>query len=126
MVSLEFVVTRESEEPEPRLGVFRLLPFHTSRKSGYRKWSESIEGRAVQLVTYSRYGRAVAMAKIPLDSVQWVELIMVGQENLEEVKAILPEVARTLKFGEEFEAPPGTPNARLCPSRDTPEQSPRK
>jgi hypothetical protein len=126
IVSLDFAVTRESEEPEPGLGVFRLLPFHTSPKRGYRKWSESIDGRPMQLVTYSRYGRSVAIAKVPLDSAQWVKLIMVGQENLEDVKAILPAIARTLEFGAEFEAPPGTPNARICPSSDAPTQPPTK
>jgi hypothetical protein len=120
-VLLDFVVTRESQEPEPQLGVFRLLPFHMAPKRDYRKWSESIEGRSTQLVTYSRYGRAVAIAKVPLDSARWLELMMVGHENFQDVQAILPEIARTLKFGATFTAPPGTPNAKVCPSSEAPQ-----
>ena len=115
IASLDFEITPEAGEPEPHLGVFRLLPFHTSPKRGYRRWDETIDGRRARLVTYSRYGRTVAIAKVPLDSTRWVQLTMVGQENLQTVKAALPAIARTLRFGPTFMLPEGSNDAAACP-----------
>jgi hypothetical protein len=115
IVRLDFEITPEADEPDPHLGVFRLLPFHTDSRRGYRRWHETIDGRRARLVIYSRYGRAVAIAKVPLDSTRWVQLTMVGQENLQTVKAELPAISRTLRFGPTFTPPEGTQNAAACP-----------
>ena len=115
IVRLDFEITSEASEPDPHLGVFQLLPFHTSPKREYRRWDETIDGRRARLVTYSRYGRAVAIAKVPLDSTRWVQLTMVGQENLQTVRAALPGIAHTLRFGPTFAPPEGSQNAAACP-----------
>lgn len=115
VVSLDFEITREAGEPDPRLGIFPLVPFHTRPKRGYRWWDETIEGRRARLVTYSRYGRSVAIAKVPLDSTRWVQLTMVGRQNQQSVKAELPVLARSLRFGRTFTPPQGSRNAAACP-----------
>ena len=115
IVSLDFEITHEADEPDPHLGVFQLLPCHTDWKQEYRRWEETIEGRQARLFTYSRYGRAVAIAKVPLDSARWVQLTMIGQEDLQTVKAALPAIARTLRFGPTFTPSAGTQNAAACP-----------
>ena len=116
IASLDFEITPEAGEPDPHLGVFQVLPFRMSRKRAYHRWDETIDGRRVRLVTYSREGRTVAIAKVPLDSLRWVQLTMVGQEDLQTVKGTLPAIARSLRFGPTFVPPEGTQNAAACPS----------
>lgn len=116
IASLDFEITPEAGEPDPHLGVFRLLPFDLSPKRGYHRWEETIDGRRARLVTYSRSGRTVAIAKVPLDSIRWVQLTMVGQENLQTVKAALPAIARSLRFGPTFVPLEESQNAAACPN----------
>jgi hypothetical protein len=126
VIWLDFEITPEPGEPDPHVGNFPLVPFHTRPKRGYHRWEETIDGRRARLVTYSRYGRAVAIAKIPLDSTRWVQLTMIGQQNHQPVKAELPAIARTLRFGRTFTPPEKSRNAAACPNAAVEDAPPTK